>query len=172
MWGNMIVQKIRSASQSNGGMTLVEVMIALVIVLVLMLGLIQTAILSIDGNLRNVFRDEATRIGEQYMGDLRSYPFNQLVAGNTPFGALAGGKLCLSPPTTMDLKRNFREVIKKDYTVCITIASMDPSNTTISLQVGVGWNHKQEKPIAQWNNLTPTGPKTEFQHIVNSVMRQ
>jgi len=157
LWVNMMIQKIRSARLNNRGMTLVEVMIALVIILVLMLGLIQAAILSIDGNLRNVFRDEATRIAEQTMGDLRNYPFDD--------AALAIGSNCPNNPLTVT--RSFRDITSKNYIVCINVKCADnPLNCTAkSLQVVVGWNHKRENaPMAPTN--------TEFQQIANSIMRQ
>lgn len=152
----MIVQKIRSARRSNRGMTLVEVMVALVIILVLMLGLIQTAILSIDNNLRNVFRDEAARIADQTMGDLRSFPFNDAALTAT-------GNNCVNGTNARTEQRNFRDILNKPFTVCWIIK--DLTTDTKSFRVLVGWNHKRENPLQ-----APTN--TEFQHIVNSMMRQ
>ncbi|MEK6691226.1 MAG: type II secretion system protein [Nitrospirota bacterium] len=44
------------------GLTLVEVLIAMVILLLVSLALMQTALVSIDANMRNVLRDEAVSV--------------------------------------------------------------------------------------------------------------
>jgi Tfp pilus assembly protein PilV len=137
-------------------MTLVEVMIALVIILVLMLGLIQTAILAIDSNLRNVFRDEGVRIAEQTMNDLRNYPFDDAALN-------AGGPNCCGAANFPCPTRDFRNILAKTYAVCITITNI--TTDTKSLQVAVGWNHKQENPLR-----APTN--TEFQQYVTSLVRR
>jgi Tfp pilus assembly protein PilV len=142
-------------------MSLVEVMIALVVILVLMLGLVQTAIVSIDSNLRNVFRDEAVRIGEQTIGDLRNYPFDN--------AALNTGSNC--PNNPLILQRNMRNIEDppgtpgKRYTVCIAISNITPTADAKAVQVVVGWNHRRENPLRPPTN-------TEFQHITSSILRQ
>jgi len=52
-------------------MTLVEVMIAMVILLVVALALMQTAVLSIDSNMRNLIRDEAVNLANASIEDMR-----------------------------------------------------------------------------------------------------
>jgi len=137
-------------------MTLVEVMVALVIILVVLLGLVQSALLSIDGNLRNVFRDEGVRIAEQTMNDLRNYPFDDAALN-------AGGPVCCGAANFPCPTRDFRNILAKTYTVCITI--VDITTDTKSLQVAVGWNHKKENPLLPITN-------TEFQQYVTSLMRR
>lgn len=44
------------------GMTLVEVLIAMVVLLLVSLALMQTALVSIDANMRNVLRDESVSV--------------------------------------------------------------------------------------------------------------
>lgn len=65
--------------RNNKGMTLVEVMIALVILLLVSLALMQTALLSIDSNMINLLRDEAVGIAESRMREIRSLPFTDPV---------------------------------------------------------------------------------------------
>lgn len=60
------------------GLSLVEVMISLVIVLLVSLALMQTAMISIDANMNNVLRDEALALGEEYIIRARNIPFNTL----------------------------------------------------------------------------------------------
>ena len=63
---------------NNKGVTLVEVMISLVIFLIVFMGLMQTALLSIDGNVRNVERDEAITIANGELDNLKNVPFDTL----------------------------------------------------------------------------------------------
>src|SRR5512135_3682764 len=58
------------------GVTLVEVMISLVILLIVFMGLIQASLLSINHNLRNEARDEAVRVGAASMALLRSFNYS------------------------------------------------------------------------------------------------
>lgn len=57
------------------GFTLVEVMVAMVIMLVGMLGLLQSVNLALEHNIRNQQRDEATRVAEDVMRGMRAAPF-------------------------------------------------------------------------------------------------
>jgi prepilin-type N-terminal cleavage/methylation domain-containing protein len=54
------------------GVSLVEVMISLVILLIVSMGLLQASLLSIDSNVRNELRDEAVRIASESMAEKRS----------------------------------------------------------------------------------------------------
>lgn len=60
------------------GLTLVEVLIAMVVLLLVSLAMLQTALLGIDSNMRNVLRDEAVSIAEQRMNYTSSIPFATL----------------------------------------------------------------------------------------------
>jgi prepilin-type N-terminal cleavage/methylation domain-containing protein len=60
------------------GLTLVEMMIALVILLLVFLALMQTALLSINSNITNLFRDEAASIAEQHMIFIRNMKFDDV----------------------------------------------------------------------------------------------
>ena len=64
-----------TALRNNGrGFSLVEMLIAMVIILVAILGLFQVTLLSIDSNVSNVLRDEAVRLAEERMDQLKSLP--------------------------------------------------------------------------------------------------
>ncbi len=60
--------------RNNKGLTLVEVLIAMTVLLFVSLALMQTAIVSIDSNMINILRDEAIKIAEMRMEDARSSP--------------------------------------------------------------------------------------------------
>jgi prepilin-type N-terminal cleavage/methylation domain-containing protein len=67
------------------GLTLVEMMIALVILLLVFLALMQTALLSINSNITNLFRDEAASIAEQHMIFIRNMPFDSVTDTSSSF---------------------------------------------------------------------------------------
>jgi prepilin-type N-terminal cleavage/methylation domain-containing protein len=63
---------LQNRQSGQHGVSLVEVMISLVILLFVFMGLIQAALLSIDSNIRNEIRDEAVRIASEDMARRRA----------------------------------------------------------------------------------------------------
>jgi prepilin-type N-terminal cleavage/methylation domain-containing protein len=168
---------LRPVRRNKEGFTLVEVLVAMVIILVLLLGLVQAALLSTESNLRNVFRDEAARIAEQRMNGtltdkndkqyrgLRDHNFDEdELKQNYPDWTC----------TDADISRNFRS-IAKDYAVCWRIRDFKTSadiDTTLrntkTLEVAVGWNYKGEVPAAE----QPKPTKREYQHSIGTILRR
>lgn len=137
---------------NNRGFTLVEMMVAMVVILVSLLGVVQATLLSIDNNLRNLYRDEAVKIAEEQMNVLKSLPVSDT---NLPPGT-----------TCSTLTRNFRD-ISKPYAVCATITNLlpAPDDSKKSIRVVVGWDHKKETPPPY------SGPTfKEFQHAITSIV--
>jgi len=151
------------ARKDNKGFTLIEVLIAMVLILVLLLGLVQAALLSIDSNLRNLLRDEAVRVaeermngmlvdifGNQYQG-LRNLPFDSPLLQATPLTC-----------TASDVSRSFRNMTR-NYRVCWGIT--DVTTNVKRIEVSVGWDYKNETgPLAPTNR--------EFQHSITSILRR
>lgn len=94
--------------KSRRGVTLVEVIIALVIMLVVFMGLMQASLLSINSNLRNSIRDEATRIASEEMTNARSLFFDNI--------------LTAAPVTRTRMFRN----MSVNYTVTRTVTDLNP----------------------------------------------
>jgi type IV pilus assembly protein PilV len=69
---------VRSAVslKNNDGFTLVEVMVAIVIMTVGLLGLLQTIGVAFEHNLRNELREQAVNLGEKYINDLKGKSFD------------------------------------------------------------------------------------------------
>ena len=66
---------MRHLSISNrSGFTLVEVLVAMVIMLVGLLGLLQSINISMEHNVKNHLREEATRVGEREMNVFHTNP--------------------------------------------------------------------------------------------------
>jgi prepilin-type N-terminal cleavage/methylation domain-containing protein len=138
---------------NNKGVTLVEVMISLVIFLIVFMGLMQTALLSIDGNVRNVQRDEAIAIANGELDNLKNRPFDD--------------PLLNAATTCRIVSRDFRN-ISKQFNLCDTITDfLDPDGTvkTKSIEVVVGWNHKNETAVQSPTNR-------EFQHSITTLRRR
>jgi type II secretory pathway pseudopilin PulG len=110
-------------------------MVAMVVLLFVSLALMQTALLSIDANMRNVIRDEAVRVADAKMDELR----------NTAFGNLPEG-LNLIPNYNAVSPRTLRN-LEMDYVINTTILNLDGTDLTAStkkVDVDVYWNWKGE----------------------------
>jgi hypothetical protein len=66
--------------RSNTGLTLVEVIVALVIALLVFLALMQTALIGIGVNMGNALRDEAVGISEMRLEAMRNIPYTSVVS--------------------------------------------------------------------------------------------
>jgi type IV pilus assembly protein PilV len=136
------------------GFTLIEMLVAMVIILVALLGLVQAALLSIDSNLRNLSRDEAVRLAEERMNVLKNKSVDN---EHLP----PGGPIC-DPEA---VKRTFRNM-SKSFLVCTTITNLGDEKRK-SLQVVVGWDHKKELPPPY------SGPTLkEFQYSMTSIIER
>lgn len=106
------------------GMTLVEVVIALLVLLIVFLALMQTALVGIDANMLNVLRDEAVNIAEEQMSTAR----------NTPFDSLTAGSADVSPPA-----RSLRNIAAFTYTVTRTVTDINTDNKQVDITVAWNW---------------------------------
>ena len=121
-----------SVKLNNKGMSLLEVMIAMVFLMVVSLALVQTSLLGFQENIRNSLREEAVRIADQTIGDLRTKAFTETLADFT----LNAGV------TTSTVTRNLRS-FQKDYSVTTTVTdlpSVNPTNKQINVKVD--WMYK------------------------------
>lgn len=113
----------------NRGVTLVEVMISLVILLIVFMGLIQASLLSINHNLRNEIRDEAVMLAAEYMTRTRSAAFSNLPRndGFSPWPATPA----VNPYV---VTRNFRN-ISRPFQVQRQIIDLDSNTKKIGIMV-------------------------------------
>ncbi len=133
------------------GVSLVEVMIALVVLLLVFMGILQAALLSIDHNMRNILRDEAVKIATMRMEQTRSLPFGKLSSDTQ---SLPSGVDCPSDFTVgKRIQRNIRKVSNKDFCVRLSCkeyggdndcSTDDADADTKQLRVSVGWRWKGE----------------------------
>lgn len=108
------------------GLTLVEVLVAMVIMLVGLLGLMQAVNIATEHALKNQMRGEVVRIAEEAMSDMRSRPFDTVTAD------------------TMVIPSHLRN-INRSYTVkrsIVAIPNPDPTVVSRQYQVDVKWLFK------------------------------
>jgi prepilin-type N-terminal cleavage/methylation domain-containing protein len=120
---NPPIPPLAKGGKGGLGFTLVEVMIALVVVLVVFLALMQTALVGIDSNMINILRDEAVSIAEMRMNEARNLPFDSLTVG----------------ATETPVPRNLRNITNFQYTVTRTIANLGTNNRQVTITVSWNW---------------------------------
>lgn len=91
--------------KNNGGFTLVEVLVAMVIMVIGMLGLLEAVNVAMEHNLRNHLRDQAVYVGEKIMNDMRGQQFGAVFANHTtiPMSLRGVNKTFVVDTTTTDL---------------------------------------------------------------------
>jgi len=130
------MERLRVALLNKKGLSLVEVMIALVIVLLVFLALMQTALVSIESNTVNILRDEAVSIAEMRMNEARNIPFDSLV----------------SDAASVPVTRNIRNITGGfTFNTLMTVAPLGGDNRQINITVT--WNWK-DKTVANGNPYT------------------
>lgn len=75
---------MRISPSNNSGFTLVELMVAMLIMVVGLMGLLQTLNVTMEYGLRNQLRDEAVLVGEKAMSFQKVRPFDQLSTNHPP----------------------------------------------------------------------------------------
>jgi type II secretory pathway pseudopilin PulG len=132
--GDHVTQQI--VFQNKAGLTLVEVMIALVVSLLVFLALMQTTLMSIDSGVRNDLRDEAVRVAEARMNEMRSQAFDSV---NPDAGAISGCD-CPSgfPSSGVCETRNIRN-IQQSFCTNLSSQLLDPEVKQVTVIVGWKW---------------------------------
>ncbi len=129
-----------TAWQGKRGVSLIEVLIALTILLIVFMGLIQASILSIQSNMRNQLRDEAVTIASEQISRLRSANYDDmnndtvtdgvtLIA--TDFTAARGW-----PPT---IARTYRSAASVTFNIARVVNNLDANNKQITVTLTWTW---------------------------------
>ena len=132
--------------KNGNGFSLVEVMIALCILLLVFMGLMHSALLGIDSNLRNIFRDEAIKIAAERMEETRNMPFAVVVSDvnvdNLMLPACANPPVGDGGPYEVEIQRNFRNIQNFPYGTRMTVTNLDAN--TRQIQIFVRWEYHNE----------------------------
>lgn len=125
--------------RNKKGLTLVEVLISLVVLLIVFLALMQTALVAIDSNMRNVLRDEAINIAEMRVEEARNLVFtfsaDTLLSDAAPIAGCPTG----FPANGILVEREIRNIPSFDFCTNRTVASIDAENKRVNIRVDWSW---------------------------------
>lgn len=113
--------------RNESGFTLVELLVAMVIMLIGLLGLFQSVNIAMEYNLKNQMRNEVNRVAQDAMNKMRSLPFESV-----------------SSASTEEVPTKIRNSTRK-YIVSKTVTAItNPTSEIISrkYQVDVTWTYK------------------------------
>lgn len=122
--------------RNNLGFTLTEVMVALLIMMVGMIGLLQAIGIALEHNLRNQLREEAVYVGEKYMNEMRGKKFESYSASYGPASF-----------------RSTRRGQGISYTVERSTSDLSADQLTKMINVTVKWTFKK---VEYQNRVTAT----------------
>ncbi len=125
----MSLTVLPDSARNSNGVTLIEMMVALAVLLVVLLGLYHGALLTIDSNVRNLLREEALRVASDEMNLYR----------NTQFDAIATGAI---PRLTRE--RNLRNIVNREFHVDTTVTAPSTEIKQISIMVTWDWKERTE----------------------------
>ncbi|WP_328754558.1 prepilin-type N-terminal cleavage/methylation domain-containing protein [Geomesophilobacter sediminis] len=118
-----------TSSSSNAGFTLIEVVVAMALILISLLGLLQVAGLATAANMKNQLRDEAVLVAEKQMADLMTKPQSAIstTAGFSPFDSFSTASLTRGTGLKFGVTRETSPF----------------SSTSFQYRVTVTWKYKQ-----------------------------
>ena len=126
---------VPALQRDNHGFTLIEVMVAILILMVGMLGLLQAINLATEVNIRNQVRDEAVSVGERVMNEMRGKGFDNISVASPVTATYTYGTYQL-PSKLRGASRSYS--ITRQSKV---ISTLD-SNSVKELTVTVAWSYK------------------------------
>ena len=115
------------ASGHNDGFTIVELMISMVIILFVALAMMQTAMMTMEANARNVIRDEGVRIASEKLNELKT---------------VVEADLAAMDGTTETVDRDIRNMTIT-YTVTYGVTTL-AANEAARIEVKVEWSWRQQ----------------------------
>jgi hypothetical protein len=117
-------------------------MIALTVLLLVSLALMQTAMLSIEVNTKNICRDIAVSIAAERMDESRGLAFDAILSDAA---ALPVGADC-SPPFAVGRshQRSLRNLQNKNFCSNRAVTVLDATGNNKQVEIRVSWNWKGE----------------------------
>jgi type IV pilus assembly protein PilV len=128
--------------KNNGGITLVEVLVAMAIVFIIFLGMSSAGLVVLDQNIKNSLRDEAVSVAEMEMQQARNIPFATIANDNHVV---------------------YRQIrgMNVGYSVARTVANpngatpaTDPNNRRVT--INVTWNRIENQQTRSYNHTVLT----------------
>ncbi len=132
--------------RNDKGFTLIEMMIAMVIILLGLLGLVQAALLSIDHNMRNVLRENGMAVAAERMQETRNMDYTAITTDAAATPANCPPEFIARFGTGEARDMNIRDVINFRYCTNRTVTVLPNALTDNSrqIQISVYWRWKGE----------------------------
>ena len=126
--------------KNKEGMTLIEVLIAVVITFIVFLGLSGSGIFVLNENIKNSLRDEAVSVAGMEMEQIRNFPFDNLY----------------SAPGTQSVDNVTRQIrgLTVNYGVTRTVTILDLNNLQVS--INVTWTRTENNQTRSYNDNIAT----------------
>ena len=126
--------------KNNRGMTLIEVMIAIVITFIVFLGLSGSGIFVLNENIKNSLRDEAVSVAGMEMEQVRNTSFDNLYLA----------------PGTQSVDNVVRQIrgLTVNYGVTRTVTILDLNNLQVS--INVTWDRTENNQTKSYNDNIAT----------------
>ena len=128
--------------KNKEGMTLIEVLIAIVITFIVFLGLSASGIFVLNENIKNSLRDEAVSVAGMEMEQARNLPFDNLYAA----------------PGTQSVDNVTRQIrgltVNYGVTRTVTRFGTDPNNLQVS--INVTWTRTENNQTRSYNDNIAT----------------
>jgi type IV pilus assembly protein PilV len=115
-----------NAVRNKEGFSLVEVLVAMVVLLVSSLALMQTALVSIEANMGNALREEAVNVAEMRMNEARSTLHSSLQ----------------SDAADVIVNRNLKKIDSFPYTTRRIVTDLGSNNAQVEVTVNWSWKGK------------------------------
>jgi type IV pilus assembly protein PilV len=118
-------------------MTLIEVVLALLILAVVSLALMQTTLVAYQENMKNILRDEAVSVAEEKMIELRNRTFTQTVTDPLLQQTLSTGV------TYTAVQRTVRSSMGQfPFTPTRYVSDVNPDSKQVTMKVAWKWKGK------------------------------
>lgn len=117
-------------AMGEGGFTIVELLVAVIILIFVSVALLQTALINIEFNAKNAMRDEGVRVAGETITAMRTAGISNVIT--------------LFHDKEVTEERRVRNMTQRPYTVYTTVETVGATTGQTQLYVLVSWQWKDE----------------------------
>jgi prepilin-type N-terminal cleavage/methylation domain-containing protein len=143
-----MMERIVKSSKRAQGFSLIEVLVAILLLAIVMLALLEAVTIYTRSNMTNILRDEAVKVTQDVLYDMRSADYSALTVGTT--GTITGNNCTTAGKV---VKKSFRYIVDFPYNVCWAVTE----DSVLS--------HKTVTAVTSW-----TFQKQTFSHRASVVV--